>query len=92
MNSRKLTVLVGGNPDDNFAETHRSHLKFVPTSAPVEAPAQRPASLSMRIIDDLIVTLVRWQHSLEMFRVWLEWRSSVPRYGSVEQMVSGRGW
>lgn len=84
-----LTVIEGDNPDDRY--TDRSHLRLVELT-PTDTSASLPRPLLLEIVDGLIATLVRWQYSFEIYRVWLERRMVASNHDSSEPMIGRRGW
>lgn len=89
-----LAVIECDNPDDQFSQSgSRSHLQLVLPAQPVtNVVIRRPIAIAA--IESLIAILVNWQHSLEMYRVWLQRRMAPPPSTSEtgQPMYGGRGW
>jgi len=82
-----LTVIEGGNPDDQYVN---GDLQLVSQPAPT-ANASIPLPLPLKIIDALATILSHWRFRVELLREKLQ-QERVALRDKHDRMIGGREW
>lgn len=92
MYMHRLTVIAGGNSDDNYAETHRGHLKLVEhTPTPSVSADSGSYPFILTVLDGAIELTAQFLFTLGAFRTRIA-RTAPDEAATGTDVRKGRGW